>query len=76
MFECIKPIIKATILVVDKKFSIAVELKDDTKKTIAEAIGLTIYSNSLPTVLIYKVLFDELWNQSNLCERLQIHDKL
>lgn len=60
MFKFIKPIIKATILLVDKKFSLVVELKDDAKKTIAEAIGLATYSNSLPSVLTYTVLFDAL----------------
>ena len=53
-----------------------VELKDDTKKTIAEAIGLATYSNSAPTVLTYAVLFDALWNQTIMYEQLQIHDKM
>src|SRR3712207_9333567 len=44
---------KVTILLVDRKFSLAVELKDDTKETSYEAIGLVIYSNSKPTVLSY-----------------------
>jgi two-component system, OmpR family, sensor histidine kinase VicK len=75
-YRFIEPIIKVTILVVDRKFSIVVELKDDTKRTIAEAIGQATYSNSAPTVLTYAVLFDALWNQTNLYEQLQIHDKM
>jgi hypothetical protein len=42
---------KVTILLVDRKFSLTVELKDDTKETSYEAIGLATYSNSKPTVL-------------------------
>src|SRR6476646_10576899 len=34
---------KATILVVDRKDSMVMELKDDSKATIAEAIGLSTY---------------------------------
>jgi two-component system, OmpR family, sensor histidine kinase VicK len=72
----IEPIIRVTILVVDRKFSIVVELKDDTKRTIAEAIGQATYSNSTPTVLTYTVLFDALWNQTALYEQLQVHDRM
>ena len=75
-YKFIDPIVMVTILVVDRKFSIVVELKDDTKKTIAEAIGLATYSNSLPTVSTYALLFDALWNQTNMYEQLQIHDKM
>jgi two-component system, OmpR family, sensor histidine kinase VicK len=38
-YRFIEPIIRVTILVVDRKFSIVVELKDDAKRTIAESIG-------------------------------------
>ena len=72
----VEPIIRVTILVVDRKFSIVVELKDDTKRTIAEAIGQATYSNSAPTVLTYTVLFDALWNQTALYEQLQLHDRM
>ncbi len=75
-YKFIEPIIRVTILVVDRKFSIVVELKDDTKRTIAEAIGQATYSNSAPTVLTYTVLFDALWNQTVLYEQLEIHDRM
>ena len=71
-----EPIIKVSILVVDRKFSIVAELKDDTKKTIAEAMGLATYSNSTPTVLTYAVIFDAIWNQSDMYEQLQVHSRM
>src|SRR5215813_4222420 len=37
---------KVTILIVDRKYSLAIELKDDTKQTAIEAIGLATYSNT------------------------------
>jgi two-component system, OmpR family, sensor histidine kinase VicK len=37
---------KATILIVDNKTSLVMELRDDRKKTFHEAIGLSTYSNS------------------------------
>ena len=74
---------KVTILLVDKKFSLAVELKDDTEETSYKAIGLATYSNSKPTVLSYVTIFDTLWKQvdlygelRDLYEQLKIHDKM
>jgi signal transduction histidine kinase len=53
-----------------------VELKDDTKQTTEEAVGLATYSNSKPTVLSYSSIFESLWKQIELYEQLQIHDKV
>jgi hypothetical protein len=40
------------------------ELKDDTKSTFYEAIGLSTYSNSKAGVLSYVVIFENLWRQA------------
>jgi two-component system, OmpR family, sensor histidine kinase VicK len=63
---------RMTILVVDKKYSLVVELKDDTKDNLEEAIGLATYSNSKSTVLSYDSIFDALWKQSELREELLV----
>jgi two-component system, OmpR family, sensor histidine kinase VicK len=55
---------KVTIIIVDRKYSLAVELKDDTKQTPIEAIGLATYSNSQSTVLSYVSIFESLWTQT------------
>jgi two-component system sensor histidine kinase VicK len=65
-----------SVMVVDKKFSLAIELKDDSKENTVEAIGLGTYSNSTATVLSYVSVFQTLWNQSALYEKLKIHDIL
>src|SRR5919106_5669319 len=51
----IEPIMQTrmTILVVDRTYSLVVELKDDSKDNLREAIGLATYSNSKSTVLSY-----------------------
>jgi two-component system sensor histidine kinase VicK len=63
---------RMTILVVDMKYSLVVELKDDTKDNLEEAIGLATYSNSKSTVLSYDSIFDALWKQSELREELLV----
>jgi hypothetical protein len=67
---------KVTILIVNKKYSLAVELKDDTKQTSNEAIGLATYSNSLSTVSSYASIFESLWTQTELYQKLKEADKM
>jgi two-component system, OmpR family, sensor histidine kinase VicK len=67
---------KATILVVDRKAYLVMELRDDSKTTFSEAIGLSTYSNSKAGVLSYVAIFENLWRQSELYEQLKLHDKM
>jgi signal transduction histidine kinase len=74
---------KATILVVDRNESLVMELRDDSKTTFDEAIGLSTYSNSKAGVLSYVAIFENLWKQTELYddikkahEQLKMHDKM
>ena len=62
---------KVSILIVDRKYSLSVEVKDDTKSTSEKAMGLTSYSNSKSTVLSYVSIFESLWTQLDLYEQLK-----
>lgn len=66
----------ATFLVVDKKFSLVMEIRDDLKETFDESIGLSVYSTSKAGVLSYVSIFESLWNQTELYERLKLHDRM
>ena len=75
--------LEETILIVDRKTSLIIELMDDTKAAFEEAIGLATYSNSKPTVLSYVSIFETLWGQTELYQelnqlykRLQDHDRM
>ena len=50
-----------TTLVVDRKESLAIEKTDDSKLDFIEAIGLSTYSDSEPTVMSYVSIFEGLW---------------
>src|SRR5919112_6412298 len=67
---------KATILIIDNKVSLVMELKDDSKKTFNEAIGLSTYSNSKAGVLSYVSMFESLWKQTQLYEDLKRNEKM
>jgi two-component system, OmpR family, sensor histidine kinase VicK len=68
---------KATILVIDRKTSLVMEVRDDSKTTFVEAIGLSTYSNSKAGVSSYVAIFENLWRQAELYEQLkQAHEQL
>jgi nitrogen-specific signal transduction histidine kinase len=74
---------QVTIVVVDRKSSLIVELKDDTKNTSYEAMGLGIHTNRKASVLSYVSIFESLWKQTelyqqvnSLYDQLKVHDKM
>ncbi|HEX5979059.1 MAG TPA: hypothetical protein VFY68_17385, partial [Nitrososphaeraceae archaeon] len=62
---------KVSFVVADDNSSLSVELRDDTKRTSYDAIGLATYSNSKPTVLSYISIFESLWKQADLYQLLE-----
>jgi len=75
--------INSTILMVDRKFLLTMELKDDSKETFEESTGLSTYSTSKPTLLSYTSIFESLWTRTEMSdnlrlanEKLEIHDNL
>jgi signal transduction histidine kinase len=67
---------RSKIIVADRKEYLMVELRDNLKETFIEAVGSAIFSNSKSTVLSYVTMFDSLWRQSELYEKLEAHDKM
>jgi two-component system, OmpR family, sensor histidine kinase VicK len=55
---------RITIVLADRKESLIVETKDDTKDNLYEAAGLSIYSNSKSIVSSYLAIFESLWKQT------------
>jgi YHS domain-containing protein len=62
--------IRASILLVDRKFVLYIELKDDTKYTPYEAIGLSLFSSIRSTVISYVTIFETMWKQQELYQQL------
>ncbi len=71
---------KVLLLVIDKQYSLIVELKDSayTKEPFSfyDSLGLATYSNSKATVLSYTSIFEALWNQVDLDEKLKESHRL
>lgn len=62
--------IRASILIVDRKFVLYVELKDDTKDTSYEAMGQSLFSSIKSTVISYITIFETMWKQEELNQQL------
>jgi two-component system, OmpR family, sensor histidine kinase VicK len=67
---------RVSILIVDRRFSLVVELKDDAKESSLEAIGPATYSNGEAMVNTYASFFESLWKLSELHEKVKTHDRL
>ena len=67
---------RTKILIVDGKEYLVVELKDDSKETFVEAVNLAIHSATQSTVKAYVTLFESLWEQSELYDQLESHDRM
>jgi signal transduction histidine kinase len=66
---------RITIVLVDKKECVIVELKDDTEDNSYSASGLTTYSNSKSIVSSYISIFESFWQQSELYKQLEESNK-
>src|SRR5206468_5960522 len=67
--------IKTKTVIVDRKDSLVMELKEPQEVTIFDkSIGLSTYCNSKSTVSSYVSIFESLWNQTELYDKLKNHD--
>lgn len=69
--------LKVTIVVVDRSYSMAVELVNDEVDNSIDAMGLSTYSNSKSTVLYYVSIFESLWKQADIYKKAEeLYDQL
>ncbi len=64
------------IVIIDRKESLVVEIKDDTKDNFTKSVGFATYSNSRATVLSYVSIFESFWKQSELVKKLKESEEL
>src|SRR5215208_1404567 len=69
--------LKVTIVVIDRSYSLAVELVNDDVDNSVDAMGLSTYSNSKSTVLYYVSIFESLWKQADIYKKAEeLYDQL
>ena len=55
-----------TILIVDRRYALIIELKDDTKTSSYDAIGSAVFSNNKSLCISYVSIFESIWKQAEL----------
>jgi signal transduction histidine kinase len=63
-------------LIVDKNKSLIIESKNISSIDMTESIGLSSYSNSHRISKSYASIFEALWNQAELYDKLKVQDRL
>ena len=66
--------IKIKTLVIDRRESLIMELKNVQEEKPNASVGFSIYSNSEPIVLSYASIFEVLYNQSMIFQQLKRED--
>jgi signal transduction histidine kinase len=67
--------IKTTFLIIDRKSLFIIDVKDDTKDILTEAVGFATFHLSKSRTDSYSFIFDTLWRQADLHESLQVANK-
>jgi signal transduction histidine kinase len=67
---------RVSFLLVDGRYAFSVEVKDDSRETAVEAMGLATYSNSNATVSSYVAIFESLWHQAEVYEQLKLYNEM
>jgi two-component system sensor histidine kinase VicK len=62
------------IIIVDNKKFLKAELREPEAEQFSEAIGLSFYSNSNPSVESYKLFFELFWNERTANEQFKLND--
>ena len=60
-----------TILIVDRKNTLAIELKDDAKTSSYDAIGSAIYSTNKSLGISYVSIFESIWKEAELYGKIK-----
>ena len=61
-----------TILIVDRRYTLTIELKDDTKTSSFDAVGLAVYSMNKSLTISYVSIFESIWKQAELFAKVKI----
>ena len=64
------------ITIIDREKSMIFEIKDDTKDSFLQTLGISIYIESKSAAQSYISIFESLWKQTEMYQELQAHDRI
>ena len=67
---------RITIIIIDRKEVMVWQVRDGNSEDTLEAVGVSTYSNSKSIASSYAAIFESLWKQTELYEKLKDRDEL
>jgi two-component system sensor histidine kinase VicK len=67
---------RITIMIIDRKEVMVWQVRDDNSEAPLEAAGVSTYSNSSSIASSYAAIFESLWKQTEMYEKLKDRDQL
>ena len=64
------------ITIIDREKSMIFEIKDDTKDSFLQTLGISIYIEGKSAARSYISIFESLWKQTEMYQELQAHDRI
>jgi two-component system, OmpR family, sensor histidine kinase VicK len=65
-----------TMLIIDREHSFILETRDDTREDLNESLGVTTYTESRSIAASYSTIFETLWKQAEMFEKLRAHEEI
>jgi len=67
---------KMSILIADRKRTLVLETRDDEREELLEAVGMATYTESRSLGASYAAIFENIWKQTDMYDKLKLHEKL
>jgi two-component system sensor histidine kinase VicK len=64
--------IKSTFLIIDRASSLILDLADDAKENLIDAVSFATYSSNKSRTQSYSFVFDTIWRQADVYEQLEV----
>ncbi len=65
-----------SILIADRSKTLVLETRDDGREELAEALGMATYTESGSLAASYAAIFENIWKQTEMYDKLKLHEKL
>jgi len=67
---------RISILIADRSKTLVLETRDDGSEDLMGALGLATYTESKSLAASYAAIFENIWKQTELYDKLMLHEKL
>jgi two-component system, OmpR family, sensor histidine kinase VicK len=67
---------KISILIADRSKTLVLETREDDREELQGALGMATYTESRSLAASYAAIFENIWKQTEMYDKLKLHEKL